>query len=263
MLKVRHKGVSTLVMSLVSVAVMAVIAFGVSKMHELNFNGIHATAVRIQADQYAMDRANILRSMDYDSVMAMPIMMIAGSSFDGSDANAFFEEVVEESVSDDAYKEFKVNIYKGVGNRDVVSSVVVRHTNPGYLLDGQILGDDESSDKRSLSSSAAQDYAGGRFSEGMASDSETNAMSAAALKDYVHMLLEQYVLTENAVKHQPGKGAGSIKKPIYIANTGYVTAGDVEYRMNHNTTDTKIAVVVKEDDHYYIDYLAKSDFFKY
>ncbi len=258
-----HKGSSVLVMSLVSVGAMASIAFGISKMHELNYSGIRASHAKIQADQYAQDRAAILRSMDFGSISVMPKRVVAGTAVSGENENTYYEEVVEEPSETGVYKEFKVNIYKGKDNNDVCSSLVIRKTNPGYLIDGQLVGGDEASDKKALNSEASQNYAKSRFNDGLDSVSSTNAMSAQALKLHVESVLADYVKADNAVKHEKGKGVGSIKNPVYVALDGYVKQGKVTTRMDVNSSSSKIAVLTKENNVYYIDYLKKSDFFSY
>lgn len=258
-----HKGSSVLVMSLVSVGAMASIAFGISKMHELNYSGIRASHAKIQADQYAQDRAAILRSMDFGSVAVMSKRVVGGTASSGENENTYYEEVVEEPSESEVYKEFKVNIYKGKDNNDVVSSLVIRKTNPGYLIDGQLVGSNEASDKKALNSEASQDYAKSRFNDSLDSVSSTNAMSAKSLKLYVESVLADYVKSDNAVKREKGKGAGTVKDPVYVALDGYVKQGKVTTRMDLNSSSSKIAVLTKENDVYYIDYLKKSDFFSY
>lgn len=259
----KHKGANSLIMSLISIGVMAVVAYGVALMHELNYDSIHSAHVKAQASQYALDRANIIRSMDYSTVTEMVKTEIPNSSSTGSDNDAYFEEVLQDYVDGDQYKEYRVNIYIGVKSSDVVASTIVRHTNPGYLLDGQIVGVTEDSEKSSLSSSAAHEIADGRFSEGVGSDSSINAMSASALKEYVTITLNQYISSNEAVKWVSGQAVGNNVVPIYVADKGYATAGAVSNRMDVNTKGSWIAVLVYENNHYYIDYLAKSDFFKY
>lgn len=258
-----HKGSSVLIMSLVSVGAMVSIAYGVSKMHELNYSGIRASHIKMQADQYAQDRAAVLRSMDFGSISAMSRSVVSGTAKNGENDNTYYEEVVEIPSDDGIHKEFKVNIYKGADSNDVRSSVVVRKTNPGYLIDGQIVGDSESSEKRALNSEASQEYAKTRFGDELSSVSETNAMSAKSLKLYVSSVLSEYVKSENAVKYEVGKGAGSFTEPVYVSEDGFAKKGKVNTRMNLNSSSSKIAVLTKENGIYYIDYMKKSDFFSY
>lgn len=256
----RCRGSSSIMMSLISIGLMSSIALGVSKMHEINYHSIRATHDKMQAEQYAQDRAAILRSMDFSTISELPKQVVAGTASAGVD-NIYYEEVVEDS-SDSVYKEYKINIYKG---NDVkpIASLVMRKTNPGFLIDGQLVGSGVSATDKALNSRASREYSETRFADGIDSDSETNAMSANALKMYVSNILQEYVKSANAVKYTPGTKVGSATQAVYIASDGYVKAGNVNTRMFANSTSGKIAVLVQEDGIYYIDYLKKSNFFTY
>ena len=259
----KYKGGSAIIMSMVSLGVMASIAYGISKMHELNFAGIRASHFKIQADQYAQDRASVLRSMDFDSVVVMSRQPVPGTASSGENEDTYYEEVVVDSSDTGVYKQFRINIYKGRNSNDVLSSVVIRKTNPGFLVDNQLAGLDEKSDKKSLTSEASHSYAGTRFGETIDSLSDTSAMSASTLKTYVSSVLADYVKASNAVKHNPGSGVGSFSTPVYVAADGFVKMGNVTTRMSLLGTGDKIPVLTKEGNIYYIDYIAKSDFFVY
>ena len=259
MISFKLKGSSILSMALASAVITASIAYSVSKMNHVIFNSSNTMQLRMQAEQYAKDRASILRSCNYGSLVSMD-RREAGEAYLSSDnVVTLYEEVVENAGSDDSFKEFQVNIYKE-NEEDPITSVVVRRTNPGYLLDGQIVSEG-SSETGTLTSENAKNVVTGRFSETDDSESTTNAMSAYSAIKYTQNTMTNYLLADESLKISSGSAVGNATNPVFVSPDGNVTRGKVSYRLSKNLDSSRIAVLVKENNTYYLDYLNKDDFF--
>lgn len=244
--------------TLVSIAVSAVVAIGLTKMNEQNFRVAAISNEHMQARHHAQERADIIRASSFASLSGMPKTVIGGVGFSGE---PFYEEVIE-TVSG-IYKDYKINIYKGSSDK-VLFSLVVHRADPKVLVDGVTT---DSSDANSVDSAmtahASQELVSSKISAGADSDSVDTTMSAKVFKEYLSTVLKDYQLNESIVMRPEGQAVGNQIRPVYVAADGMVKVTNADYRFNENITPTNIGILVTDSNgHFYMDYQDKATFFK-
>ena len=88
-----HKGSSVLVSALVTAAASTLIGYGLTKMISTGIDAIKNQEVKMQGQQYAASRINVLRSVRFDSLSPMAKRQINDTDY--------YEEVVESDSTAD------------------------------------------------------------------------------------------------------------------------------------------------------------------
>lgn len=249
-----HKGSSVLVSALVTAAASTLIGYGLTKMISTGIDAIRNQEVKMQGQQYAASRINVLRSVRFDSLSSMAKRQINDTDY--------YEEVVESDSTADR-KNYAVNIYKGSDSVKPVAVMNLSRTATGALLDNQgadsydSLGAGGNADSSALNTSALKNYTNDKFSADSESFATDRAMDVKSFVSYVDGLLSKYRFRNNAVTVGPN-GAGSRKNPIYVtAAERECTAGSVTYAMSGNSQGYLATVTPAGNGLYYVDYTEK------
>ncbi len=257
-IKGRRKASGLLLFTLVSIAISAVVAIGLTKMNEQNFRVASISNEHMQARHYAQERADIIRASSFASLSGIPKTVIGGAGFLGE---PFYEEVIE-TVSG-VYKDYKINIYKG-DNDKVLFSLVVHRADPKVLVDGVTTdSSDADSANSAMTAHASQELVGSKISAGVDSDSADTTMSAKVFKEYLNSVLRDYQLNDSIVRRPEGEAVGGPMRPVYVAADGFVKVTNADYRFNEDVTPINIGILdVDSNGHFYMDYQDKATFFK-
>lgn len=249
-----HKGSSVLVSALVTAAASTLIGYGLTKMISTGIDAIKNQEVKMQGQQYAASRINVLRSVRFDSLSPMAKRQINDTDY--------YEEVVESDSTADR-KNYAVNIYKGSDSVKPVAVMNLSRTATGALLDNQgadsydSLGAGGNADSSALNTSALKNYTNDKFSADSESFATDRAMDVKSFVSYVDGLLSKYRFRNNAVTVGPN-GAGSRRNPIYVtAAERECTAGSVTYAMSGNSQGYLATVTPAGNGLYYVDYTEK------
>lgn len=249
-----HKGSSVLVSALVTAAASTLIGYGLTKMISTGIDAIKNQEVKMQGQQYAASRINVLRSVRFDSLSPMAKRQINDTDY--------YEEVVESDSTADR-KNYAVNIYKGSDSVKPVAVMNLSRTATGALLDNQgadsydSLGAGGNADSSALNTSALKNYTNDKFSADSESFATDRAMDVKSFVSYVDGLLSKYRFRNNAVIVGPN-GAGSRRNPIYVtAAERECTAGSVTYVMSGNSQGYLATVTPAGNGLYYVDYTEK------
>lgn len=249
-----HKGSSVLVSALVTAAASTLIGYGLTKMISTGIDSIKNQEVKMQGQQYAASRINVLRSVRFDSLSPMAKRQINDTDY--------YEEVVEsDSIAD--RKNYAVNIYKGSDSVKPVAVMNLSRTATGALLDNQgadsydSLGAGGNADSSALNTLALKNYTNDKFSADSESFATDRAMDVKSFVSYVDGMLSKYRFRNNAVTVGPN-GAGSRRNPIYVtAAERECTAGSVTYAMSGNSQGYLATVTPAGNGLYYVDYTEK------
>ena len=248
-----HKGSSVLVSALVTAAASTLIGYGLTKMISTGIDAIKNQEVKMQGQQYAASRVNVLRSVRFDSLSPMLKRQINDTDY--------YEEVVEDGSTADR-KNYAVNIFKG-DSPNPVAIMNLSRTATGALLDNQgadsydSLGAGGNADSSALNTSALKNYTNDKFSADADSFETDRAMDVKSFVSYVDGLLSKYRFRNNAVT-VGANGAGSRKNPIYVtAAERECTAGSVTYAMSGNSQGYLATVTPAGNGLYYVDYIEK------
>lgn len=249
-----HKGSSVLVSALVTAAASTLIGYGLTKMISTGIDAIKNQEVKMQGQQYAASRINVLRSVRFDSLSPMAKRQINDTDY--------YEEVIESDSTADR-KNYAVNIYKGSDSVKPVAVMNLSRTATGALLDNQgadsydSLGAGGNADSSALNTSALKNYTNDKFSADSESFATDRAMDVKSFVSYVDGLLSKYRFRNNAVIVGPN-GAGSRRNPIYVtAAERECTAGSVTYAMSGNSQGYLATVTPAGNGLYYVDYTEK------
>lgn len=249
-----HKGSSVLVSALVTAAASTLIGYGLTKMISTGIDAIKNQEVKMQGQQYAASRINVLRSVRFDSLSPMVKRQINDTDY--------YEEVVESDSTADR-KNYAVNIYKGSDSVKPVAVMNLSRTATGALLDNQgadsydSLGVGGNADSSALNTAALKNYTNDKFSADSESFATDRAMDVKSFVSYVDGLLSKYRFRNNAVTVGPN-GAGSRRNPIYVtAAERECTAGSVTYAMSGNSQGYLATVTPAGNGLYYVDYTEK------
>lgn len=249
-----YKGSSVLVSALVTAAASTLIGYGLTKMISTGIDAIKNQEVKMQGQQYAASRINVLRSVRFDSLSPMAKRQINDTDY--------YEEVVESDITADR-KNYAVNIYKGSDSVKPVAVMNLSRTATGALLDNQgadsydSLGAGGNADSSALNTSALKNYTNDKFSADSESFATDRAMDVKSFVSYVDGLLSKYRFRNNAVTVGPN-GAGSRRNPIYVtAAERECTAGSVTYAMSGNSQGYLATVTPAGNGLYYVDYTEK------
>lgn len=249
-----HKGSSVLVSALVTAAASTLIGYGLTKMISTGIDAIRNQEVKMQGQQYAASRINVLRSVRFDSLSPMAKRQINDTDY--------YEEVVESDSTADR-KNYAVNIYKGSDSVKPVAVMNLSRTATGALLDNQgadsydSLGVGGNADSSALNTAALKNYTNDKFSADSESFATDRAMDVKSFVSYVDGLLSKYRFRNNAVTVGPN-GAGSRRNPIYVtAAERECTAGSVTYAMSGNSQGYLATVTPAGNGLYYVDYTEK------
>lgn len=249
-----YKGSSVLVSALVTAAASTLIGYGLTKMISTGIDAIKNQEVKMQGQQYAASRINVLRSVRFDSLSPMAKRQINDTDY--------YEEVVESDSTADR-KNYAVNIYKGSDSVKPVAVMNLSRTATGALLDNQgadsydSLGAGGNADSSALNTSALKNYTNDKFSADSESFATDRAMDVKSFVSYVDGLLSKYRFRNNAVTVGPN-GAGSRRNPIYVtAAERECTAGSVTYAMSGNSQGYLATVTPAGNGLYYVDYTEK------
>ena len=254
-----HKGSSVLVSTLITAAASAMIGYGITKMIATGIDSINNQQVKMQAQQYAASRINVLRSVRYDNLAGMTKRQIGTTDY--------YEEVTKTGDSDgstgDAYQ---VAIYKGADSSNPVTTMNFYRSNPGILLDNQVESASGNADSSALIQSALKDYTNSQFGEGSESESSSKAMGIKSFTSYVDGLLSKYrinaVAAWNIDSNNTFNQNGSDRKPIYIdkgSRYNYAAQGSVTYSMSGNSEGYLATVTKGSNGLFYIDYTEKDE----
>lgn len=252
-----HKGSSVLVSTLITAAASAMIGYGITKMIAMGIDSINNQQIKMQAQQYAASRINVLRSVRYDNLAGMTKRQIGTTDY--------YEEVTKTGDSDgstgDAYQ---VAIYKGADSNNPVTTMNFYRSNPGILLDNQVESASGNADSSALIQSALKDYTNSQFGEGSESESSSKAMGIKSFTSYVDGLLSKYrinaVAAWNIDSSDTFNQNGSNCKPIYIdkgSRYNYAAQGSVTYSMSGNSEGYLATVTPAGNGLYYVDYIEK------
>ena len=249
-----HKGSSVLVSALVTAAASTLIGYGLTKMISTGIDAIKNQEVKMQGQQYAASRINVLRSVRFDSLSPMAKRQINDTDY--------YEEVVESDSTADR-KNYAVNIYKGSDSVKPVAVMNLSRTATGALLDNQgadsydSLGAGGNADSSALNTAALKNYTNDKFSADSESFATDRAMDVKSFVSYVDGLLSKYRFRNNAVTVGPN-GAGSRRNPIYVtAAERECTAGSVTYAMSGHSQGYLATVTPAGNGLYYVDYIEK------
>lgn len=118
----RRKGYAALTMAATAAAVSGLVAYGSVKLMGFQYGSVGSTTQKMVAQNYALNRAEIIKASPYDNLV----------SFNKIHDNGFLEDVdvSEDSSGSTSVKTAKVNIYKDKSKKELVSSMVVKRTNP-------------------------------------------------------------------------------------------------------------------------------------
>lgn len=122
----REKGIATLAMVIGAAAVSGLVAFGSGKLLGMQYTAIGSSTNKMIAQNDVLNRAEIIKASPYDSVVSQSNVL----------DNGFYEDVnVSEDIEDGLQvKTAKVNVYKDKTKRELISSMVVKRTNPTVAL---------------------------------------------------------------------------------------------------------------------------------
>lgn len=254
-----HKGSSVLVSTLITAAASAMIGYRITKMIATSIDSINNQQVKMQAQQYAASRINVLRSVRYDNLTGMTKRQIGTTDY--------YEEVTKTGDSDgstgDAYQ---VAIYKGADSSNPVTTMNFYRSNPGILLDNQVESNSGNADSSALIQSALKDYTNSQFGEDSESESSSKAMGIKSFTSYVDGLLSKYrinaVAAWNIDSNDTFNQNGSNRKPIYIdkgSKYNYAAQGSVTYSMSGNSEGYLATVTEGSNGLFYIDYTEKDE----
>lgn len=249
-----HKGSSVLVSALVTAAASTLIGYGLTKMISTGIESIKNQEVKMQGQQYAASRINVLRSVRFDSLSPMAKRQINDTDY--------YEEVVESDSTADR-KNYAVNIYKGSDSVKPVAVMNLSRTATGALLDNQgadsydSLGAGGNADSSALNTAALKNYTNDKFSADSESFATDRAMDVKSFVSYVDGMLSKYRFRNNAVTVGPN-GAGSRQNPIYVSASDFeCVPGSVTYAMSGNSQGYLATVTPAGNGLYYVDYIEK------
>lgn len=254
-----HKGSSVLVSTLITAAASAMIGYGITKMIATGINSINNQQVKMQAQQYAASRINVLRSIRYDNLTGMTKRQIGTTDY--------YEEVTKTGDSDGSIGDaYQVAIYKGADSNNPVTTMNFYRSNPGILLDNQVESGSGNADSSALIQSALKDYTNSQFGEGSESESSNKAMGIKSFTSYVDGLLSKYRINAVAAWNIEGSNTfnqnGSDRRPIYIdkgSKYNYAAQGSVTYSMSGNSEGYLATVTPSANGLFYIDYTEKDE----
>lgn len=252
-----HKGSSVLVSTLITAAASAMIGYGITKMIATGIDSINNQQVKMQAQQYAASRINVLRSVRYDNLAGMTKRQIGTTDY--------YEEVTKTSDSDGSIGDaYQVAIYKGADSNNPITTMNFYRSNPGILLDNQVESGSGNADSSALIQSALKDYTNSQFGEGAESESSSKAMGIKSFTSYVDGLLSKYRINAVAAWNIEGSNTfnqnGSDRRPIYIdkgSRYNYAAQGSVTYSMSGNSKGYLATVTKDSNGLYYVDYIEK------
>lgn len=249
-----HKGSSVLVSALVTAAASTLIGYGLTKMISTGIDAIKNQEVKMQGQQYAASRINVLRSVRFDSLSPMAKRQINDTDY--------YEEVVESDSTADR-KNYAVNIYKGSDSVKPVAVMNLSRTATGALLDNQgadsydSLGAGGNADSSALNTAALKNYTNDKFSADSESFATDRAMDVKFFVSYVDGLLSKYRFRSNAVTVGPN-GVGTRQNPIYVSASDFeCVPGSVTYAMSGNSHGYLATVTPAGNGLYYVDYIEK------
>lgn len=118
----RYRGYAALTMTATAAVISGLVAYSSVKLMGLQYGSVGSTTEKMVAQNYALNRAEIIKASSYDNLVD------SNKIHD----NGLFEDVnVIESINNGAgVKTAKVNIYKDSSKKELVSSMVVKRTNP-------------------------------------------------------------------------------------------------------------------------------------
>ena len=249
-----HKGSSVLVSALVTAAASTLIGYGLTKMISTGIDAIRNQEVKMQGQQYAASRINVLRSVRFDSLSPMAKRQINDTDY--------YEEVVESDSTADR-KNYAVNIYKGSDSVKPVAVMNLSRTATGALLDNQgadsydSLGAGGNADSSALNTSALKNYTNDKFSADSESFATDRAMDVKSFVSYVDGMLSKYRFRSNAVTVGQN-GAGTRQNPIYVSASDFeCVPGSVTYAMTGNSHGYLATLTPAGNGLYYVDYTEK------
>lgn len=248
-----HNGSSVLVSALITAAASTLIGFGLTKMISTGIDAIKNQEVKMQGQQYAASRINVLRSVRFDSLSSMAKRQINDTDY--------YEEVIESDSTADR-KNYAVNIYKG-SDPNPVAVMNLSRTATGALLDNQgadsydSLGAGGNADSSALNTAALKNYTNDKFSADSESFATDRAMDVKSFVSYVDGLLSKYRFRSNAVTVGPN-GVGTRQNPIYVSASDFeCVPGSVTYAMSGNSHGYLATVTPAGNGLYYVDYIEK------
>lgn len=249
-----HKGSSVLVSALITAAASTLIGYGLTKMISTGIDAIKNQEVKMQGQQYAASRINVLRSVRFDSLSSMAKRQINDTDY--------YEEVIESDSTADR-KNYAVNIYKGSDSVKPVAVMNLSRTATGALLDNQgadsydSLGAGGNADSSALNTAALKNYTNDKFSADSDSFETDRAMDVKSFVSYVDGLLSKYRFRSNAVTVGPN-GAGARQNPIYVSASDFeCVPGSVTYAMTGNSHGYLATLTPAGNGLYYVDYTEK------
>lgn len=260
----KERGSGILIASIIGISLSAMVMLGLSKVNEANFKALKKTYDIEHAKQYALERADILRSTNFNDLEPMSKTAIGVSNSKDINDETFYEEVVDNSEGDNFEKIYRVNIYKG-NNEKTLFSVLVKRIPSNINVISSITGDLENvSDNGSLTVTASKELLNKKIQANMNSYSHNSSISSKNFKEYLNNLLLLYQRKDTGVMQaEAGKVIGSEFNPIYVDSNGFAKQTKLYFRLNRNDYQPNIGMIeVGKDGTYYFDYVGKSMLFE-
>lgn len=123
----RRKGNGMVVMAVTAAAISSAVALGIAKTQSAQFKAMDKAKDERFSSQYALDRADIIRSTRYSSLddARLERQQIGTSNY--------YEEVTVESSGGGDERLIRINVYKGATSSKPLNSLTIKRTNPGSI----------------------------------------------------------------------------------------------------------------------------------
>lgn len=118
----KKKGIGILSIAVMAAALSGLVAYGSSKTVWTHYNSVGSSLEKMTARNYVLNRVEIVKASPYDKVVS------GSQKLD----NGFYEDLdVSEAIEDDLLvKTAKVKIYSDSSKKRLISSMIVKRTNP-------------------------------------------------------------------------------------------------------------------------------------
>ena len=262
----KHNASALITGTIVACVVVAAMALKSTGMTDLSFSAFSAAGDVTVAQEYALNKAEYVRALNYNSVASVPVQAISNS-------NGFYEEVdvsdneISTSVSGGLHtcpsKHVEVKIYKGIGeDRKLCTTLSLNRVDP-VAFDDEInmVTNDSSSDSlyKAMSADAFRDLVDNKITNDKNSESDNVSLSAKALKDYLKDKLLDYSKVSKSAWFD-GTVVGGNYRGIYVKADGQTSVGDVIYRGNVTNNAHSLIIVPTRDSNniWHYDYVDRS-----
>ena len=122
-LKRKEKGNALMIAAMTAAAVTSAVAYGIAKMHQVQFVALEKSKRQQNAFQFANDRADIIRATRYGGISNLSKSKIGETDY--------YEEV---SVSEsDGMKTCTISVFDSSNSVNPVAQLVVKRKDPGTI----------------------------------------------------------------------------------------------------------------------------------